>query len=201
MGQINTEEYIRGHIARVRKHMNTFTQLLNKRAQTHDMSKLEEPELTWWKQMDLEPRYPYDSEEYHAKVKRWKKVFDHHYKYNRHHPEHYDNGFSEMTLVDLVEMLCDWLGYKDVMTVSEAVNVCDQQMDRYGFSEDLRQVMLNTLIRYFSLMGGFNPNFSENSIVNTPDGIMEELEPATEEDYTRKPRKPMPPGSYIDILA
>ena len=51
MGQIDTEEYIKGHISRVRKHMNTFVQLLLKRAINHDKSKLEEPELSWWKEM------------------------------------------------------------------------------------------------------------------------------------------------------
>lgn len=200
MGQIDTEEYIKGHITRVRNHLLTFTQLLQKRAALHDMSKLQEPELTWWKQMDEEPRYPYGSPEYNDKVRRWKKVFDHHYKYNRHHPEHYESGFLEMTLVDLVEMLCDWLGYKDRISISDAMKVCEQQMERYGFSDDVRQIMSNTLIRYFSLLGGKNPNFADDSVVNTPDGILEELQPATAEDKIG-PEKHLPPGSIVDILA
>lgn len=195
MGQIDTEEYIKGHIARVRKHINTFVLLLHKRALLHDRSKLEEPELSWWKAMDREPRYPYGSKEYKEKVARWKKVFDHHYKHNRHHPEHYENGIYDMTLVDLVEMLCDWLGYKDVMTVAEAITVCEQQMERYHFTDELRAIMTNTLLRYFSLMGGFNSNFAADSIVNTPDGILEELEPKTKEDKKEKERL----GSIIDI--
>lgn len=200
MAQIDTKEYIKEHIARVRKHMNTFVRLLHKRALLHDKSKLEEPELSWWEAMDKEPRYPYGSEEYKAKVTRWKKVFSHHYKYNRHHPEHYENGIADMTLVDLVEMLCDWLGYKDVMTVTEAVTVCEQQMERYHFTEELRSIMTNTLLRYFSLLGGFNTNFSAESFVNTPDGILEELNPLTEDDMISKNEKKLdPPGSIIDI--
>ncbi len=201
MGQINTEEFIKGHIARVRKHLNTFIQLLNKRAQLHDQSKLQDPEFKWWKQMDEEPRYPYGTPEYHEKVARWKKVFDNHYRYNRHHPEHFDDGIKSMTLVDLVEMMCDWLGYKDVMTISEAMRVCDQQMERYQFSEELREIMFNTLTRYFSLMGGFNPEFSEDSIVNTPNGIMEELCPATAEDRVGHPPRGLPPGTFVDLYA
>ena len=182
MEQIDTEEYIKGHISRVRKHMNTFVQLLLKRAINHDKSKLEEPELSWWKEMDKEPRYPYGSEEYKQKIKRWDKVFKHHYKYNRHHPEHYDYGVSEMTLVDIVEMMCDWLGYKDTIAISEALKVCDEQMKRYDIPDDIRQIIFNTLLRYYSLMGGFNPNYDENSYMNIPSGIIEELKPKTSED-------------------
>ena len=182
MEQIDTEEYIKGHISRVRKHMNTFVQLLLKRAINHDKSKLEEPELSWWKEMDKEPRYPYGSEEYKQKIKRWDKVFKHHYKYNRHHPEHYEYGISEMTLVDIVEMMCDWLGYKDTIAISEALKVCDEQMKRYDIPDDIRQIIFNTLLRYYSLMGGFNPNYDKNSYMNIPSGIIEELKPKTSED-------------------
>ena len=182
MEQIDTEEYIKGHISRVRKHMNTFVQLLLKRAINHDKSKLEEPELSWWKEMDKEPRYPYGSEEHKQKIKRWDKVFKHHYKYNRHHPEHYEYGVSEMTLVDIVEMMCDWLGYKDTIAISEALKVCDEQMKRYDIPDDIRQIIFNTLLRYYSLMGGFNPNYDENSYMNIPSGIIEELKPKTSED-------------------
>ena len=185
MEQIDTEEYIKGHISRVRKHINTFVQLLLKRAINHDKSKLEEPELSWWKEMDKEPRYPYSSEEYKQKIKRWDKVFKHHYKYNRHHPEHYEYGVSEMTLVDIVEMMCDWLGYKDTTTISEALKVCDEQMRRYNIPDGIRQIIFNTLLRYYSLMGGFNPNYDKNSYMNIPSGIIEELKPKTSEDKER----------------
>ena len=185
MEQIDTEEYIKGHISRVRKHINTFVQLLLKRAINHDKSKLEEPELSWWKEMDKEPRYPYGSEEYKQKIKRWDKVFKHHYKCNRHHPEHYEYGVNEMTLVDIVEMMCDWLGYKDTITISEALKVCDEQMRRYNIPDGIRQIIFNTLLRYYSLMGGFNPNYDENSYMNIPSGIIEELKPKTSEDKER----------------
>lgn len=205
MEQIDTEEYIKGHISRVRRHIDIFIQLLLKRAINHDKSKLEEPEISWWKEMDKEPRYPYGSEEYKQKIKRWDKVFKHHYKYNRHHPEHYDYGVSEMTLVDIVEMMCDWLGYKDTITISEALKVCDEQMKRYNISDDVRQIIFNTLLRYYSLMGGFNPNYDENSYMNIPSGIIEELKPKTSEDKERdtytygNQHRDIKSGTLVDI--
>ena len=206
MAQIETEEYIKGHISRVRRHINTFIQLLIRRAEKHDKSKLEEPELSWWKEMDKEPRYPYGSEEYKQKIKRWNKVFKHHYQYNRHHPEHYEYGICEMTLIDIVEMMCDWLGYKDTTTVTEALKVCDEQMARYNISEELRQIIFNTLLRYYSLMGGKNPNYDDNSYVNTPQGVLEELNPITSEEkeretyiYGGRNRKIDKVGKFIDV--
>lgn len=204
MEQIETEEYIKEHISRVRRHISTFIQLLIRRAENHDKSKLEEPELSWWKEMDKEPRYPYGSEEYKQKIKRWNKVFKHHYQYNRHHPEHYEYGVSEMTLIDIVEMMCDWLGYKDTTTVTEALKVCDEQMARYDISEELRQVIFNTLLRYYSLMGGKNPNYDNNSYVNTPQGVLEELNPITSEEketyiYGGRKRKIDKVGKFIDV--
>lgn len=206
MAQIETEEYIKGHISRVRRHIDTFIQLLIRRAENHDKSKLEEPELSWWKEMDKEPRYPYGSEEYKQKIKRWDKVFKHHYKYNRHHPEHYEYGVSEMTLIDIVEMMCDWLGYKDTTTVTEALKVCDEQMARYDISEELRQIIFNTLLRYYSLMGGKNPNYDNNSYVNTPQGVLEELNPITSEEkeketyiYGGRKRNVDKVGKFIDV--
>lgn len=206
MEQIETEEYIKGHISRVRRHISTFIQLLIRRAENHDKSKLEEPELSWWKEMDKEPRYPYGSEEYKQKIKRWNKVFKHHYQYNRHHPEHYEYGVSEMTLIDIVEMMCDWLGYKDTTTVTEALKVCDEQMARYDISEELRQIIFNTLLRYYSLMGGKNPNYDNNSYVNTPQGVLDELNPITSEEkeketyiYDGRKRKIDKVGKFIDV--
>lgn len=206
MEQIETEEYIKGHISRVRRHINTFIQLLIRRAENHDKSKLEESELSWWKEMDKEPRYPYGSEEYKQKIKRWNKVFKHHYQYNRHHPEHYEYGVSEMTLIDIVEMMCDWLGYKDTTTVTEALKVCDEQMARYDISEELRQIIFNTLLRYYSLMGGKNPNYDNNSYVNTPQGVLEELNPITSEEkeketyiYGGRKRNVDKVGKFIDV--
>lgn len=206
MEQIETEEYIKGHISRVRRHIDIFIQLLIRRAENHDKSKLEEPELSWWKEMDKEPRYPYGSEEYKQKIKRWNKVFKHHYQYNRHHPEHYEYGVSEMTLIDIVEMMCDWLGYKDTTTVTEALKVCDEQMARYDISEELRQIIFNTLLRYYSLMGGKNPNYDSNSYVNTPQGVLEELNPITSEEkeketyiYGGRKRNVDKVGKFIDV--
>lgn len=183
---MTTQEYIKAHIARVRSHLDIFIQLLYKRAINHDSSKLSPDELPLWEQMDLEPRYPYGTPEYKDKIERYKKVFDKHYGSNRHHPEHYPNGIADMTLVDIVEMLCDWIGYKNNVSYKEATKIVADQMLRYKIiTEDeynrtidnnfavekddpniLKVILMNTLNRYYAVLCHFD---------GEPDGVTEEL--------------------------
>lgn len=54
--------------------------------------------------MDKEGRVKYGSKEYFDKMNRWKIFFDHHYKNNKHHPEHFRDNIDGMNLVDLIEL-------------------------------------------------------------------------------------------------
>jgi hypothetical protein len=97
------------HIALVRKFMQRPIVKLMHRAATHDASKLESPEKAAFDK--LTPRLKglkYGSEEYRASLREMKPAIDHHYQVNSHHPEHYPNGINGMSLLDLMEMLCDW---------------------------------------------------------------------------------------------
>ena len=153
MGQennkISTKEYIESHISRVQKWISKFSGILFVRGLNHDKSKLIEPEFSLWKKMDEEPRYPYGTKEYQEKIERHKKVFEHHYRYNRHHPEHWYGFYSEMDLIDIIEMLCDWLGYKEDITLPEAEELVKQQCKRYKFNKTFESLIFNTLKNYF----------------------------------------------------
>lgn len=97
------------HIARVALLLGMFCGHMRIRADVHDQSKLEEPEKSAFdatipKLKDL----VYGSEEYRAALREMAPALAHHYAHNSHHPEHYDNGIHGMSLMDVVEMLCDW---------------------------------------------------------------------------------------------
>ena len=171
----STYDYIKTHIEHVQKYIKTFIQLLEERAKNHDKSKLELPEFDIWCKMDEEPQYKYGTPEYFEKINRYKDLFKHHYECNRHHPEHFLLGINDMNLIDLIEMLCDWLGYKDIMSINEAMSLIDKQMARYNFSDELRGIMFNTLVEYFSIM-------TNESDDNIPTGIEKELLKKDEEN-------------------
>ena len=50
----------------------------------------------------------YNSPEYKECMAGLKPAIEHHYQVNSHHPEHYPDGFAGMSLLDRIEMYCDW---------------------------------------------------------------------------------------------
>ncbi|HLM20949.1 MAG TPA: DUF5662 family protein [Propionibacteriaceae bacterium] len=75
----------------------------------HDRSKTESPEVEVFDEFTPKLKTStYGSDEYKAFLAAMGDGLKHHYEANRHHPEHFDNGVNDMTLVDLVEMLADW---------------------------------------------------------------------------------------------
>lgn len=96
------------HIQKVQSLIYEVVVALLGRAVKHDKSKLESPEketLDEWS-----PRLratTYGSQEYRDMLSQMPAMGDHVLK-NRHHPEYHDDGIAGMSLIDLIEMLCDW---------------------------------------------------------------------------------------------
>ena len=83
--------------------------IMDEKIQDHDMSKLLPPEKecydTYIPQLK---QVQYGTEEYYAiRKKMQEEGLDHHYKVNRHHPEHFPNGISGMDLFDFLEHVID----------------------------------------------------------------------------------------------
>jgi len=78
------------HISEVRNQLNLVINELHDRARDHDASKLEEPEKSIFDEYTPKLKNTtYGSTEYKQYLKEMKKALDHHYAYNRHHPEHF----------------------------------------------------------------------------------------------------------------
>lgn len=163
-----TLQYIYRHKAKVQGWLNLFSSVLNKRGLKHDNSKLESPEYQGWVKMDNEPRYDYGTKEYDDKIERYKWLLKDHYSKNRHHPEYWDINKEDKSkdLIDIIEMLCDWLGYRDQISYKEASDLVKKQTKRYGFSEELSDLILNTLTNNFIDFGyiaKYNRDFNEKA--------------------------------------
>ena len=131
------------HISKVQYWIYYFAHMLRGRAQIHDESKLEEPEKSMFDRWTPElKRLEFGSEEYKSALSSMGEALKHHYENNRHHPEHYENGVSGMTLFDLIEMFCDWLAAAQAK--KEPVNI-DYLSDRFGISPQLMGILINTL--------------------------------------------------------
>lgn len=160
-----TTRSIRKHKSSVRKRLLFIASELQKRAEHHDDSKLEYPELGWLVAMDKEGRAPYGSEAYFEKMKRWDCFFKHHYDKNPHHPDHYTaEGTHGMTIVDIVEMMCDVISYCDELPSTKAFEIINEQAERFGLSDELASILKNTLLRYFSWVQDVAPEFDAKKI-------------------------------------
>jgi hypothetical protein len=97
------------HIENVEVNIGKVIMLLQQRAKHHDLSKLDPSEKAYFD--FFTPRLAgttYGSDEYKDLLGCLKPALKHHYANNRHHPEFFSGGISDMTLIDLIEMLCDW---------------------------------------------------------------------------------------------
>lgn len=134
------------HKQMVWKFVGILVKKMLDRAISHDNSKLESAEV------DLFAEYTeklagctYDSPEYKEFLKQLKPALDHHYASNAHHPEHHLNGIKDMTLVDLVEMLCDWKASSMRHNDGNILTSIEKNQDRFGYSNELAQIFKNTI--------------------------------------------------------
>ena len=130
--------------------------------------------------MDSEERYPYGSPEYEEKKARYKWLFDEHYSHNRHHPEYFqihNNKSLEMDLLDLLELLCDWLGYRDSINYTDASELVSQQCKRYGFSDEIYDLLINTMNNYFVDFGNLSEQEIHEIETYTPFGVKKKQGP------------------------
>lgn len=141
------------HINRVRFFIGQALKNLSDRWHSHDASKLVKPELSAFdiatpKLAELE----YGSDEYRQALKDLGPALEHHYQHNDHHPQHYQNGIRGMSLMALIEMLCDWRAAServkqrtdDPENVSTFEAGLKFNQERFGYSDELAEILLNT---------------------------------------------------------
>ena len=135
------------HIELVRNNIYLFQELeeyndifdeLTLRASNHDRSKFSEPELTpyiWltWNYHHIQNNIPFE-----LPIGMDQKIRDakiHHFSNNRHHPEwHVD--LNDMTIVDLIEMVCDWKAAGQEFGEKSLVDYADRVLGkRFHFSQ------------------------------------------------------------------
>jgi hypothetical protein len=90
----------------------------------------------------------YGSDEYKEFLVGMGAGLKHHYASNRHHPEHFDNGVSGMTLVDVVEMLVDWKAATERHKNGDLATSLEIQRKRFELSDQLYEILVNTAVAF-----------------------------------------------------
>ena len=133
------------HIETVRNYLDACSEELNERGQLHDQTKLDNPELeTFDKYTPMLKTLVYDSEEYRACLKAMAPALKHHYMYNDHHPEHFENGIKDMNLIQLLEMIVDWKASGMRHYTGDIFKSIELNSVRFGISDELKQILINT---------------------------------------------------------
>jgi hypothetical protein len=132
------------HSRRVDQLMLQLSAELQERVTKHDLSKMEEPELTMFDEFTSKLKAStYNSEEYKGFL-RDMPALAHHYANNRHHPEHFENGIDGMTVIDIVEMLCDWKAAGERHANGSMAQSLIEQEKRFKMSPQLVSIFTNT---------------------------------------------------------
>ena len=134
------------HIRTVVYYLSKIQIELSKRIVFHDDTKLRNPELDSF--VEFTPKLKnttYGSEEYKGFLEEMKPALDHHYSKHRHHPEHFENGIDDMTLIDLIEMLFDWKAATLRHADGSMENSFKVNAERFKISDQLLKILDNTI--------------------------------------------------------
>lgn len=135
------------HRWRVGRYMRIVANALFQNALIHDNSKFEPEEFGAYEAAFPKlQKYAYGSEEFKQALQTIQPAIEHHYQANDHHPEHFENGIADMDLIQLTEMVCDWLAasersQKDVHAGLEI------NRQRFNIDPQLFRIISNTIRR------------------------------------------------------
>lgn len=135
------------HIAKVSARLEQVIELLWGRAKMHDQSKLEEPEKPAYDLLkQLIEGKAYGTLEYTAVMNdpRIKDAIQHHVTTNSHHPDAHEGGVNGMTLLDVIEMACDWKAASERGGGVSFIAGVRKNRERGVISDQLAAILENT---------------------------------------------------------
>lgn len=138
------------HISSVKTKISVVTDALVEKGKVHDISKFNKDEFDIMAENFPKLRdTTYGSPEYRELLEINKASIQLHYERNDHHPEYHPMGVNGMNLVNLVEMLCDWLAACDKHEDGDIFKSLLINKERFGLSDQLYEILRNTVIDVF----------------------------------------------------
>ena len=140
---------VTNHKFHVIKIIHGLVSELLQRAAVHDDSKLTEPEVSGFS--DNIVKFSEVQTCYLSKV--YVNISDQslttkqiHWAQNAHHPEYHEAGINGMSLLDIIEMVADWIAScPRYVVLAHAVDMIDKQRERFNIDDQLYSVIINTL--------------------------------------------------------
>lgn len=118
------------------------------RALIHDLSKYRWDEAKAFASTSDRLRHTkYGTDEYRALLRVIKPAIDAHYRRNRHHPEHWPNGFRDMNEADVIEMVADWGAAIRRGKEGDLDKSIVQNGERFGYERETEKFLRSTAHR------------------------------------------------------
>jgi hypothetical protein len=149
----NFDVDLQDHKTKVSRYLSKLSTVLLDRGYRHDDSKLTSPEYDMYRDITSElQQYEYNSPEYKniSNSRAFKDAWMHHAQENSHHPDHYPNGVSDMDLVDIMEMLCDWYSASQRHENASWRDGFNSNCEQFNIDDQLKSILWNTFNRYLS---------------------------------------------------
>lgn len=151
----DSEKDTRKHIAKVGEYLLGVIQRISFRIIGHDETKLSEEEKPIFDKFTSKlAKCTYGSEKYKKFLSEMTPALNHHYEYNRHHPEYWFKkfhssytgmiGLNDMTLIDIIEMLCDWKAATLRHNDGDIFKSIEGNQKRFGYTNELKSILINT---------------------------------------------------------
>lgn len=134
------------HVSEVQENLEIIASELRKRGFAHDRTKFQAIEFdAFVSTRNQFKKANYGSKEYQECVDAVKPAVDHHYQNNRHHTGYHINGVNDMTLIDVVEMICDWQAAARRSPDKKFEDTLDYAFKKYKIDDQLKGIIINTL--------------------------------------------------------
>jgi hypothetical protein len=146
------------HKRRVGLYLQKVANALFQRAVVHDNSKFSPEEYEPYEEAFPElQKYAYGTEEFKAALRKIKPAINHHYENNSHHPEYFEAGISQMNLLDVVEMVCDWIAASE-RSQTDLLKGLEMNKERFKINDQLHCIIKNTVIELTGKQESPDPN-------------------------------------------
>ena len=135
------------HKKQVGTYINAVCTDLIQRAIEHDNSKFSTEEYDSFEQAT--PRLKtltYGSEEYKQALREIKPAIQHHYEVNDHHPEFFKDGISQMNLIQIIEMVCDWMAATKRVKDGDILKGLEINKERFNIDDQIFAIIKNTVV-------------------------------------------------------
>lgn len=132
------------HKQRVSTYLLDVAHELALRAARHDNSKFSEEEYAFYDEAFPKlQQYAYGTPEFKAELEKIAPAIHHHYYVNDHHPEHFEDGINDMNLIQLIEMVCDWLAASERSKTPFSKGM-EMNQQRFHINPQLMEIIINT---------------------------------------------------------